>query len=87
MLTITDPACDHLSKLLAEAKAPDEAAIRMVTGERGLELRVDSPKPGDTTIDREGKPLVVLDEQLAERLGDRTLDIRQTPAGVGLALV
>ena len=85
MLCVTNAACDRLSQMLAEAGIPDEVAIRFVPEPDGLAMRADEPRPGDTTFEHHGRIILVLDEQLAQELSNKTLDIEPTEEA-GLAL-
>ncbi|MEX0885418.1 MAG: hypothetical protein WD009_03165 [Phycisphaeraceae bacterium] len=86
MLTITETAGEHLSQLLEDAEAPEGAAARFVASDEGLSLHVDEPRPGDETLEHEGRTVLLLDAQIAELLADRTLDIEQTEEGPALTL-
>ena len=86
MLTVTEPAGAHLEKLLDEAEAPEGAAARFVASEEGLTLQLDNPKPEDETHDHGGRTVLLLDQQVAELLSDKTLDLQQTEQGPSLAL-
>lgn len=86
MLTVTEPAADHLAKLLDEAEAPEGTAARFVASQEGLSLQVDSPRPEDQTIEHQGKTLLVLDAQVAELLGDKTLALEETEEGPALTI-
>ena len=41
MLTMTEAAGAHLSGLLGQVEAPDEAAVRIVIQEQGLSLQLE----------------------------------------------
>jgi len=86
MLTLTQAAGEHLSKLLDESDANDEAAVRLVAREQGLALAADQPRPEDTTFEHDGKTVLILDQQVAEALADRTLDVQDTENGKALAI-
>jgi len=86
MLTVTGPAAEHLAKLLSEAEAPEGTAARFIANQEGLSLQVDSPKPEDQTIEHNGKTVLLLDEQVAELLDDKTLDLEETDEGPALTL-
>lgn len=86
MLNITEPAADHLAKLLDEAEAPEGTAARFIASEEGLSLQVDSPKPEDQTIEHGGKTLLVMEPQVAELLDDKTLALEDTDDGPALTI-
>jgi len=86
MLTVTDPAGEHLAKLLDDAEAPEGTAARFVAGEDGLALQVDEPKEDDQNHDHQGRTVLLIDPQVAELLQDKTLDVRETEEGTALEL-
>lgn len=86
MLNVTEPAAEHLARLLDDAQAPDGAAARFVASQEGLALQVDTPKPGDDTIEHSGRTLLLLDEQVSDLLSDKVLDVEQTEEGLALTL-
>ncbi len=86
MLTLTEAAGDQLTKILDDSNAPQEMAVRLVAGEKGLAMAADQPKPEDTTFDHNGRTVLVLDEQVAQVLDARTLDVEETDEGRALTL-
>lgn len=79
MLTLTDPACTRLSEILDDY--PDDVVARIILTDGGLKLRRGTPRPGDEVFEHEGRPVLLLDERVSERLENKTLDIRQTENG------
>ncbi len=87
MFNVTNEATEHIANLLDNLDdAPDNAAVRVVASEQGLDLAVDVARPDDQVFEHENKPVLLLDAQLADMLADRTLDIEQTEAGPRLKL-
>jgi Fe-S cluster assembly iron-binding protein IscA len=86
MLTMTEAAGAHLSGLLGQVEAPDEAAVRIVIQEQGLSLQLDTVKPDDETFEHEGNTVLVLDKLVAEAMAERTLDIEQVEGDTRLAI-
>jgi hypothetical protein len=86
MLTVTQAAGAHLAQLLFENDASDDVAIRFVLVGQSLTPKLDNVRPDDVTFDHEGKTVLILDEQLSERLADRTLDTTETNDGLRLNL-
>ncbi len=86
MLTVTEAASAHLADMLDKADAPDGHAIRVVPAQGSVALRLDEPQPQDQEIEHGGKTVLVLDTQVQEMLGQRTLDVDQTESGPALAL-
>ena len=87
MLQITEPAAEQLAQMLSESDAPDDVAIRLVVDGEGVALRLDNVREGDTTFDHDGGTVLVLDEEAAELLASRSLDVEETEQGPQLALV
>lgn len=86
MLTVTDSAGDHLVGLLEKAKAPDDAAVRLVMAEGGLGMRADRARPEDVTFEHQGRTVLIASKEVADALEGRTLDTAQTENGTGLTL-
>lgn len=86
MLTMTEAAGTHLQNMLDKADAPDDAALRFVPGQQGLEITMDKPRDNDQQIEHDGRTVLLLDEQLAEKLDGHTLDAKQTDQGTALTL-
>ena len=90
MLNVTDAATAYLSELLSTAEAPEDVAVRFVyesKGEsKGFQMRTDSEQPGDTTFEHEGRTVLIMEEQIADLLVDRTLDIHDAGTGPRLVL-
>ncbi len=86
MFVLTDTARAFLSKLLDQARAPEEAAARVVHEEEGLTLSIDHPQEGDETFEYEGRTVLLLAPQVAETLDGRTLDVVEGEDGPTLAV-
>jgi Fe-S cluster assembly iron-binding protein IscA len=88
MFAITTEAGDHLAEILATADVPDEheAVIRMFLNQEGLGLALDLEKPGDSKYDHGGNTVLVVDENLAQALEGKTLDIESGEEGKSLTL-
>ena len=86
MLTVTEAATAHLHDMLEKSDAPDGLAIRVVPNEGSVALRLDEPQPEDQAIEHGGKTVLVLDQEVQQMLGERTLDVDQTEQGPALAL-
>jgi Fe-S cluster assembly iron-binding protein IscA len=86
MLTVTDNACAYLAEMLDNAGVPEGTAARVIINEEGLGLSPDTPNDDDATFDHDGRTVLVLQQQLAEQLDERTLDTVDTEEGKGLAL-
>lgn len=86
MLTMTHPAAEHLKQLLQEVDAPQDAAARFVASSDGLSLQLDHPRDGDESYNHDGRTVLLIDEQIADLLSDRTLDLEETDEGPALTL-
>ena len=86
MLIVTEAASIRLAAKLTGKRAGDDVAMRFVRKRRRWKLRPDKPGPEDVAFAYEGRTVLVLQPQVAQRLTDRTLDARDTPAGSRLYL-
>lgn len=75
MLNVTSAAGDHLRDMLERAKVPGNAAVRILVKPDGLKTTFDRERIGDTSIDHEGRRVLLLDPQAASVLSGRTLDV------------
>lgn len=86
MFIVTEAACIRLVEKLARKRTGDNVAMRFVRKRQRWSLRPDTPAPNDVAFAHEGRTVLVLDPQVAQRLADRTLDAQDTPAGSRLRL-
>ncbi len=86
MLTLTEAAGGYLNKVLEEAKVPADTAVRLVVESDGLTSALDTPRPGDTAFDHEGRKVLLLDERASQLLAERTLDVQPTDEGPRLGI-
>ncbi|QDU40471.1 hypothetical protein Mal4_48280 [Maioricimonas rarisocia] len=84
MLTISQPAYDRLSELLADR--PNDVAVRIVLREGRARIRPGRQREGDQAIEHEGRTVLLLDKRAARKLDHRTLGIRETEKGPRLKL-
>ncbi len=79
MLTVTDTVLEQFDKAISKASEADEEdkCLRIVRSENaaGLSLALQSPAPGDTTYEYEGRTVLAVPESYAEFCADKTLDI------------
>ena len=87
MLTVTETAGAHLAQLLAEADQPEEMAVRVEGDTTGaLTLRFDQVQPDDLTVEHEERTVLVFDTEIAETLGDKTIDAKDAEEGTKLVI-
>jgi hypothetical protein len=75
-----------LSEKLNNRKAAEDVAMRFTRGQGGWRLRPDRTRPADTTFSHEGRDVLVLDDEVAKAMADKTLDVKDTKAGPRLTL-
>jgi Fe-S cluster assembly iron-binding protein IscA len=83
MFRITDRAAERLKTALSKADTGG-AYLRIRVGDNKLQLIVDQERPGDMTIEHEGKTLAVLDPTAVNLLYNRELDFDKKSSGLVL---
>lgn len=86
MVTVTDAAGAHMAKLLTQAGAQDDLAIRLVLNEHDIVPAMDQPRAGDTAFSYEGRTILVLDSLVVQTVADQTLDVQDTEDGLKIVL-
>ncbi len=81
MLTVSSAACAHFATLLDQANAPEGLSLRLVASESGIGIQPDTAREGDSVFEHEGRPVLVVDERLAEGLGEHTIDLETSDEG------
>ena len=87
MLSLSYTAGERFALLIAEANAPDDAAIRLIVDGNGFNLGIDTVRLGDTTFDHLEKVVLAIDEQVSELLTDMKLDVEVTGDQPRLVLI
>ncbi len=86
MFKVSDAAAIRLAEELERLEAPDEKVIRFWVDRGGLHLRLSKVRDGDTEFACGGRTVLVVDDDMAERLTSRTLDVKQTATGTKVSL-
>ena len=86
MLNMTDAAAGYLNRVLDESNASSDTAVRLLVAADGLRATFDTERPGDASLNHEGRTVLLLDEQASQVLSERTLDVQPTPDGPRLGL-
>ena len=88
MLTVTEAAGAHLANMLNEAETPEEGevAVRMLLREGQLAVTLDEPRTQDAKFDHQGATVLVIEDELAQRLDGKTLDIESDKQGSSLVM-
>lgn len=84
MLTISQPAYERLSEMLADR--PEDVAVRLVLDQGRTRVRPGRRRQGDQILEHNGRTVLLLDERVARHLQERTIGIRQTAEGPRLRL-
>ncbi len=87
MLNVSEAACAYLSKLLSESDVPDDVSARIIIEGNQMSLQPDDEKPGDVTFVHEGKPVLVIGENISQSLSGKTLDVKDSEEGLQLTLM
>ena len=83
MLTVTERAEAELQELLVINDAsPDEGVKLVPSGTGSIGMTIGRPSEDDAVIDRDGKPLLIVDIRLAQVLDGAEIDCAPT-AGNG----
>jgi Fe-S cluster assembly iron-binding protein IscA len=87
MFTVTEAAGAYLTQLLDKSTIADDAAVRIVPSTQGdLRLRLDTLRSDDTMFEHEGRTVLVIDTQIAQRLVESTLDVEDAEEGFKFVL-
>jgi hypothetical protein len=84
MLSVSPSALRYLSELLANAGAPADEGIRLVTGGGDWDVQRDMPSPDDVVYSHEGRVVLLLTRQAAESMGGLQLNLDENEAGLEL---
>ena len=87
MLTVTEAASIHLAKVLDNANASADAAVRFVAEDDTIKPTLDSIRSGDVRFEFAGKTILALDEQMSLTLSDTILDVDDDSDGTQLILL
>ncbi len=86
MVTVTYGAAEHLAYTLSEHEVRDEVVLRIKVTKGGVEIQSDQIRPGDETVDHNGKVVLVLDQQTSLLLGNKTIDLMTDDDGSHLII-
>lgn len=78
MLTVTEPVLKQFDRALAKAgdTGGAERCLRLIRGhDSNLSLTLESPEPGDTTYEYEGRTVLAVPEAYAGFCSDKLLDM------------
>jgi hypothetical protein len=87
MLTVTEDARVHLAKVLDNANASADAAVRFVAEGGDIKPKLDRIRSGDVMFEFAGKTVLALDEQMSLTLDNHVLDVDDDSNGARLILL
>ena len=87
MFVMTDAAGGFLSRVLQEAHATDDTAVRFVLEGERVTPRLDTVQPGDDVFAHAGRKVLIVDKSVARALGSSVLDVEKTRQGNKLILM
>jgi len=74
MLKVTEAARGRLLSKLVGRKAADDEAWRFTRKKDGWKLRLDHANPNDTTLAHEGRNVLLLAQDVSQKMTKMTLD-------------
>jgi Fe-S cluster assembly iron-binding protein IscA len=80
VVTVTERAAKVLREVQEESEV--EQTLRIVGAQGGYQLAFDEEREGDQVVESEGKAVLLIGSDVAESLGDATIDCEQGPEGV-----
>jgi hypothetical protein len=87
MFHITQTAGEFLEGIMTRRNWPDGSCIRLQAQQDGSgKAVVGKEENGDQTFEHNGKTVLVVNEQDAEQLSEKTLDAQQKDGSVQLVL-
>lgn len=87
MITVTESAKQYLQEILSAKVDDPQAVLRLRVGDPGqLGISIDIEAPGDQIVEYEGSKVLVVEEELADKLEGMTLDTEDASGGTRLII-
>ncbi len=86
MVTVTYTAAEHMAYTLSEHQVRDDVVLRIKLTKGDVEMQPDKIRPGDEAFDHNGRVVLVLDQQISQLLGNKTIDLMTDDDGSHLIL-
>jgi Fe-S cluster assembly iron-binding protein IscA len=87
MLVVTDRARHLISRALENNEPGNLHGLRITITDFGeFDVHVDDPRNGDTVIESNGRPIVIIPPETAPELDSAVLDAQETADGMDLTL-
>lgn len=88
---VTDEAKRQLREIADGRKLEPGRYLRLAippawTGDGEFGIVIDARGPGDISVSWEGRPVVLVERDVADQLAKSVLDFKETPAGKGFTL-
>lgn len=89
MLAVTEAAGAYLAGILSEAEMPEEGRVsmRIYLRDGRLAAILDEPRTQDAKFDRQGATVLVIEDELAQGLDGKTLDLDSDRQGNSLVIL
>lgn len=83
MLRVTEDAKKELKRILAEKADNPLAGLRLVRGVQpdDFGLAIDIEMPGDQVVEHKSSKVLLVDDELSDRLEGNILDVEDAPHG------
>ncbi len=86
MVTLTYTAGERIAYMLSEQEDRDDVVVRIKLTKGDVEMQPDKIRPGDEAFDHNGRVVLVLDQQISQLLGNKTIDLMTDDDGSHLIL-
>ena len=88
MIGVTEQAKAELKEILVSKVDDPRACLRIKSDDEGqLGVEIDIEMPGDQTVEYQNSTLLVVEQELADRLSHVEIDVEDTEQGKQLVLV
>ena len=87
MFVMTEAAGGFLTRLLEEARAADDTAVRFVLEGERVTPMLDTVRAGDDVFAHAGRKVLIVDKGVSQALGSSVLDVEKTLNGSKLILM
>ena len=91
MVTVTDTAIEELVRVASVTRMGPNQYLRLATppmwqGPGDFGIVTDGERANDHIVEHEGRPLLLIDEVLAEQLSKSVFDFKESPQGRSFTL-
>ena len=86
MVTVTYTASEHMAYMHSDHQAGNDVVLRIKLTNGGIEMQPDKMRPGDETLDHNGKVVMVLDQHTSQWFDNKTIGLMTDDDGSHLIL-